>query len=122
MAALGFLGVLKTVPWSDVIAGAPQVVAGARKLWDAVANRSQNVIRSEVGETPASDKITQIDATMRELQDQVLSASEIISQLANQNAMLIQKAEKLHIRLVCISIATGVSLLTAVASLIITLR
>lgn len=119
MAALGFFGILKTVPWSDVIAGAPQVLAGARKLWDSVANNSERVIPNETAGTSASDRIAEIDVAIRELQDQVRSASEIIAQLANQNTMLIEKAEKLRIRLLWISVATGTSFLTAVASLLV---
>jgi hypothetical protein len=41
--ALGWLALLKTVPWTDVISAAPQVTAGAKKLWDSGADRSISV-------------------------------------------------------------------------------
>ena len=35
--AVGWLMVLQSVPWSDVIKNAPKLAEGAKKLWDAVA-------------------------------------------------------------------------------------
>ena len=37
--AIGWLTVFKAIPWSDVVAAAPTVVKGARKLVDAVRKR-----------------------------------------------------------------------------------
>ena len=38
--AIGWLAVLKMVPWSDVIENAPKVASGAKKLWNSVGKKS----------------------------------------------------------------------------------
>jgi len=38
--AIPWMWVLKTVPWSEVIANAPKLVDGARKLWSNVGKQA----------------------------------------------------------------------------------
>jgi len=45
--AIGWLTVLKMVPWGDVIENAPKVATGAKKLW-------QNVGKKPVAAAPVS--------------------------------------------------------------------
>jgi hypothetical protein len=37
--AIGWLTVLKMVPWGEVIENAPKVAIGAKKLWDKVGRK-----------------------------------------------------------------------------------
>ena len=37
--AIGWLTILQSVPWTEVIKNAPKVAEGARKLWSAVAKK-----------------------------------------------------------------------------------
>jgi hypothetical protein len=47
--AIPWLTLLKTVPWTDVIANAPTIANGAKKLWHSVSGRSPHL------EVPAPD-------------------------------------------------------------------
>lgn len=38
--AIGWLTILKSVPWAEVISNAPKVAEGARKLWNAEIGRA----------------------------------------------------------------------------------
>ena len=37
--AIGWLTVLQSVPWAEVVSNAPKVAAGAKKLWSAVGRK-----------------------------------------------------------------------------------
>jgi hypothetical protein len=51
--ALGWLTVLKSVPWSEVISNAPKVADAAKKLWNAVAKKSVSSAPSAAAAPPA---------------------------------------------------------------------
>ncbi|WP_026354445.1 hypothetical protein [Massilia niastensis] len=129
--AAGWWSVLKTVPWSEVISAAPQVANGARRLWDTVARKSGNA--GSAGTAPPGPVdalepeedffdalITRVDkneAMLGELRGQMLSASEIIANLADQNAQLIAKMEVARTRMLWLGVATGVSSILALVAL-----
>lgn len=94
---------LKTVPWSEVLSAAPQVASGARRLWDSV-NRKQvkPPAADEVADIIVSDdeilaavsaRVQQHDEALLDMRAQLRSASELIANLAEQNAQLIAKVE-----------------------------
>lgn len=124
--ALGWIALLKTVPWADVISAAPQVAGGARKLWDAVGKKSPTLFSpgNVGGEGTASInlRIDQNEAAVVALHDQMLSASEIIAKLADQNTFLVAKIENLRERMLWLSTATAATLLITVGSLVIATR
>ena len=107
--AIGWLTVLQSVPWSDVVRNAPKVAAGAKKLWDNVANKSA----ANPDASPDGSGLAPVPATLEGLQQQVLSlqaanahlqqrlieSSDLIGTLAEQNAQLIQGMQALRRRL-----------------------
>ena len=107
--AIGWLTVLQSVPWSDVVRNAPKVAAGAKKLWDNVANKS--AANSDVAAD--GDELASAPVTLESLQQQVLTlqaasahlqqrrveSSDLIGTLAEQNAQLIQGIQVLRRRL-----------------------
>ena len=107
--AIGWLTVLQSVPWSDVVRNAPKVVAGAKKLWDNVANKS--AANSDVaadGDELASAPVTleslqqqvlTLQAASAHLQQRLVESSDLIGTLAEQNAQLIQGIQVLRRRL-----------------------
>lgn len=115
--AIGWISLLKTVPWVDVIKSAPAVAEGAKKLWRTVAKPPA------AGATPASgtlvpkvETLTQtqarlmaLEATVAELQAQMLASTELIQALADQNAMLIKRVESHRKRLLWLSAMVGVA-------------
>ncbi len=102
--AIGWLTVLKLVPWTDVVKNAPVVVDGARKLWSNVAKTPDAAppARAEPStqNTSASDglaaigaQLAGVEATAADLRQQMLESTELIKALAEQNAQLVQRVE-----------------------------
>ena len=128
--AAGWWTVLKTVPWSEVISAAPQVASGARRLWDTV-NRKPGAVDPATGLSPEmaaqEDDIIglliarseQNDAELNDLRNQMRSASELIANLADQNAQLIAKMDVQRQKLTWLGVTAGLSALLAVVALIL---
>ena len=128
--AAGWWTVLKTVPWSDVISAAPQVATGARRLWDTV-NRKPGAVDPATGLSPEmaaqEDDIIglliarseQNDAELNDLRNQMRAASELIANLADQNAQLIAKMDVQRQKITWLSVTAGLSALLAVVALIL---
>lgn len=128
--AAGWWTVLKTVPWSDVINAAPQVATGARRLWDTV-NRKSGAVDPATGLTPEvaaqEDDIIglliaraeQNDAELTDLRNQMRSASELIANLADQNAQLIAKMDVQRQKITWLGVTAGLSALLAVVALVL---
>lgn len=101
--AIGWLTVLKLVPWQDVIRNAPKVADGAKKLWSTLAKKPPPVVRnikSQLEPSPSAPSLAQLQtqlntvvAEMAELHQQMLASSELIQALADQNAQLIKRIE-----------------------------
>ncbi len=128
--AAGWWTVLKTVPWSEVISAAPQVATGARRLWDTV-NRKSGAVDPATGLSPEmaaqEDDIIglliarseQSDAELNDLRNQMRSASELIANLADQNAQLIAKMDAQRQKITWLSVTAGLSGLLAVVALVL---
>ena len=130
--ATGWWSVLKTVPWSEVINAAPQVATGARRLWDTVARKSGQAPGMAPGPgmeaAPEEDvfgtlvfRVEKNESTIADLRNQMLQASEIIANLADQNAQLIAKMELARSRLLWLGVATGVTGVFALVALALVL-
>jgi len=115
--ALGWLTVLKTVPWGEVIGNAPKIADGARKLWSAVARKEAEAPAAGAGPAPASGpdavaaleaRLARAEADAAELRGQMVASSALIQALAEQNAQLVQRVEALRVRLAWLAGAAGV--------------
>ncbi|MCA1856263.1 hypothetical protein LE190_10035 [Massilia oculi] len=126
--ATGWWSVLKTVPWSEVINAAPQVASGARRLWDSVARKpgagAGMVAEPMVDDVAEEDvfgslvlRVDRNEATLNDLHKQMLQASEIIANLADQNAQMIAKMELARTRMLWMGVATAVSSILALVAL-----
>jgi hypothetical protein len=117
--AIGWLTVLKMVPWTDVISNAPVVAEGAKKLWKAVAKKAPTTAE-DTGFVPgfASDsleppsltslqmQLLSTEAAVADLRQQMLASSELIKELAEQNTQLIRRVETNRARLVWLVLFT----------------
>lgn len=126
--ATGWWSVLRTVPWSEVINAAPQVAGTARRLWDTVARKSGTAPGMAPGammdEEPQEDvfgtlfmRVEKNESTIADLRTQMLQASEIIANLADQNTQLIAKMEMARTKLLWLGVATGVTSVLALVAL-----
>jgi hypothetical protein len=130
--AIGWLAVLKSVPWSEVIGNAPKVADGARKLWSAVARKaspptaaaagSEAVVAPEPGTLAGLEARTfALENSLADVHSQMLASSELIKALAEQNAQLIQRIEATRLRLFWLSLATAVLAIAGLGGLILAL-
>ena len=129
--AIGWLTVLKLVPWTDVIKNAPQVADGAKKLWQSVGNKpppSAETTGTTVRLTPEGQAIAALQARLltlenatQDLHEQMLASSELIQSLAEQNTQLIRRAEVNRLRLLWLASVTAVVAAVAVIGLTLSL-
>ena len=107
--AVGLLAVLTSVPWSEVINNAPKVANSAKKLWNTVAKKTHlpEVSVSEPLAMSESQAIASLEAAVSDLQAQMLASSELIKELADQNAQLIGRIETNRVRLLWLSAVTA---------------
>ena len=132
--AVAWLKVLKAVPWSEVIAAAPQVANGARKLWDTVGRKGgppagiddvgmAPMPRGEDGMALLAAHIEQQDATIAQMHGQLREASKLIAELADQNAQLIARMEAARGRMQVVGlIAAGAGVLGFVSLALVLAR
>ena len=129
--AIGWLTVLKLVPWGEVIKNAPAVADGARKLWDTVARQGAGDGGAALAGEPAEavtalpDSPTPIDrlqmrldaaeAEITTLHEQMQASSALIKALAEQNTELIRRVEANRVRVLWL--AAAVALFGAIAAL-----
>ncbi|OGB32758.1 MAG: hypothetical protein A3F78_08140 [Burkholderiales bacterium RIFCSPLOWO2_12_FULL_61_40] len=126
--AIGWLTVLKMVPWTDVISNAPVIADGAKKLWKAAAKKTPSpapatqegaaILLPESGATAVLQaQLASVEATVATLHQQMLASSELITALADQNAQLIKRMEVMRIRLWCLVGATAALCVLVVVNL-----
>lgn len=109
--ALGWFSLLKSVPWAEVIATAPVVADGAKKLWKTVAKKPvtapppASVVLATEGDllSQLQARIATLEATTAELHAQMQDSTELIQALASQNTQLVQRVEANRVRLRWIS-------------------
>lgn len=130
MAAGTIITVLANVPWGQVIDAAPKVAEGASKLWGAVTRRKKDDtdLASEASAPPPAAmppqealahlhaEVQALRASVGDLRDELVAATGLIKQLADQNTILVQRVELQRRRLAqvtYITAAVGVMLLSA---------
>jgi hypothetical protein len=119
--AIGWLTVLKAVPWSEVIRNAPVVADGAKKLWGTVARQPQPTAAPSSA-APASNpiavlegRVNALEAALADQHAQLLASSELIKALADQNAQLIGRIDALRRMLMWLG-AAGAAVAVVAAS------
>jgi hypothetical protein len=93
----GWITAFKIIPWAHVIAAAPAVVRGARRLWTAVREKdAYSPVKGEV-QTPEA-RLQGLEARVEALAKELTAATELINSLAEQNARLVEFIGVLRIR------------------------
>lgn len=105
--AIGWLTVLKLVPWGEVIKNAPVVADGAKKLWDTVSRKPPPAVHEAPSPVPAADappvevlqaRLAEAEASIAALHEQMQASSTLIKALAEQNTELIRRVETIRVR------------------------
>lgn len=127
--AIAWLTVLKAVPWVDVISNAPKVADGAKKLWSSVARKAPDAAGAgsatgvptrhpAVSMAELEVRLASAESAAADLHQQMLVSSELIKQLADQNAQLIARVDANRVRVRWLTGATVVLGVVAVTALV----
>ena len=106
--AAGWLTALKLIPWDDVVANAPAVLRGAKKLWGKTGQPE-----------PAPDRVGALEHEVAQLREQAATAAGVISSLAEQNARLVEAVDLLRVRTRILMAACGLLALALVAVVVL---
>ena len=132
---ISWLTVLKAVPWGDVISNAPVVVDGARKLWNNVGRKGNTAPGPAQPTAAATDtcaaptdtatalaqlraRMDRGDERLEALHDQMITSSELIKALAEQNGQLIARIDTMRRRGAWLALGATLALALAVAALV----
>ena len=120
--AIPWMAVLQIVPWKDVINNAPKVADGAKKLWDVMGKKSPTQ-NADVHSNDSSDtdpinalrtQLAEAEASLADLQEQMLASSELIKSLADQNTQLIKRVELNRVRIFWLAVVMVISVVVGV--------
>lgn len=108
---IGWMTVLKLVPWGDVIKNAPEIADGAKKLWDKVGRKASEdeagaprggvIIEASAGEDGAAalqTRLADAEASITQLNEAMQVSSTLIKALADQNTELVRRVEINRVR------------------------
>lgn len=115
---------VKAIPWSDVIAKAPDIAQGARKLWQQVSTRdTADSAGTPVPGNPSAPeaRLTALAAQVAEMSSRQQESAELLSALATQNAELVGAVAALRQRNRLLAAATGLASVVALAALTLAL-
>jgi hypothetical protein len=114
--AIGWLSVLKMVPWGDVIESAPKVAVGAKKLWNSVGKKSVDAsaasaspgdqVEADAPLAALQSQVLELQVAVADLHQQMLESSALIGSLAEQNTQLIQRMELMRKRMLALIVVT----------------
>jgi hypothetical protein len=90
----GWITAFKIIPWVELMAAAPSVVKGARRLWATVKTQQAPVAE---GQEPLAAQRA-LEGQIAELREELTAASELVSNLAEQNGRLIEAVAILRVR------------------------
>ena len=127
--AIGWLTILKTVPWTEVISNAPKVADGAKKLWKTVAKKtgvqtSSTQAAPTAGAagaqsaSPLETRVIEMETRTAELHAQMLASSELIKALAEQNAELVKRIEAIRVRVLVLGAVCIVLVITTLKTFV----
>lgn len=122
--AIGWLTVLKAVPWGEVVSNAPRIAEGAKSLWSAIGRKRGGPVAGAGGVQPANGEpaslatlqaqLAATQATVAELHNQMQESAELLKALAEQNTQLVERIEANRKRTVWLAVITVVIGIVAV--------
>ena len=121
----GWLGLLKVVPWGEVMTNAPKIAEGAKSLWSAVAKKvrpgDETMAEStaDASDAPLSARLAALEDSQRELRAQLATTSDLIRSLAEQNAQLVVRLDALRSRLRWLTLGAAVLLVAGAMTLLL---
>lgn len=107
----------KVIPWADVIEATPAILRGAKQLWGKVQRNEAPPTGMPVPAGNPEDRLAALEARVQQLSDEARASSELIEQLAQHNARLVEAVQTLRVRTRLLMVVS-VMLSAAVAALL----
>ena len=124
MAAGTVLTVLSNIPWGQVIDAAPRIAEGAGRLWEAARNlrktRAPEPEGPDASGAPQAQptesermqaRIADLEATVQAMREQMQASAQVVKELADQNALLVQRIDVARRRILLMAVAGTACLL-----------
>lgn len=122
MAAGTVITVLSNIPWGTVIDAAPRIAEGAGRLWEAARNLRrpkppEAPDAPATGDPPISDterlrsRVGELEATVQAMREQLQASAQVVKELADQNALLVQRIDVARRRILLMAVAGTACLL-----------
>lgn len=111
--AIPWFTILQAVPWTEVIRNAPKVADGAKRLLGMASRQPPAPPAAAAGATESAAlaaRVQALEATVAELHQQMLASSQLIKDLAEQNAQLIRRIEANRVRMRWLGAATALAI------------
>jgi len=113
MAIGNIITALKVVPWADVIAAAPAIVKGARKLF----SRTEQPSPAAPPEAGPDERLRLLEGRVQDLVEREQASAKLVAALAEQNALLVEAVGVLRARMRWLLAANVVLLVMLVVGL-----
>jgi len=115
-----WLTAFKVIPWGDVIAAAPTVARGAKKLWDSIRDQPPGPAAGPAPDSPES-RVQALESQLVDMRKELAASTELINSLAQQNERLVEVVGILRVRTRALLFATIVTfaLLAAIAVIVV---
>ena len=115
---ISWITAFKVIPWADVIEATPAILRGAKQLWGKVQRNEAPPAQVPVAavDTPEA-RLAALEARVQQLSDEARASSELIEQLAQHNARLVDAVQTLRVR-TRVLMVVGIALSAAVAALL----
>ena len=115
---ISWITAFKVIPWADVIEATPAIVRGAKQLWGKVQRNETPPSGGGAIDTASTpeQRLAALEARVQQLGDEARASSELIDQLAQHNARLVEAVQTLRVRtrvLMVVSVVLGAVLAAA---------
>jgi hypothetical protein len=91
--------IASAIPWSEVINRAPEVLRGAKKVWQKIGRKTGagTPAQPPIGATP-EERVAALEARCRDLEARLQESTDVLAQIAEQQAGLIAEVARLQRR------------------------
>ena len=95
--------VLANIPWGQVVESAPKIAQGAGRLWETVRKRGDPAQTPAQGEPEGPSELQLLQAQvqsqaaqLQSLEGEMRATAQLVKDLAEQNAMLVERMQALQ--------------------------
>ena len=110
----GWLTAFKVIPWGDVIAAAPTVARGAKKLWDSIRDQPAGTAVGPAPDSPEG-RVRALESQLVDMRKELAASTELINSLAQQNQRLVEAVGILRVRTRALLFAVAIAFVLLVA-------